>query len=121
MDSKVVNKAIVKEIQYHPTNYAILHLDFGVVSEKVPFSVNIPIQVVGGENSVGVKQGGFVRPVIRSLKVRCLLKDMPRELNLDVTEMSIAQSKRLSDISLPVGVVPVAKMNEVAVLIAKKA
>jgi len=64
--------------------------------------------------------GGFMRQVIRALKVSCLPKDIPQEFVLDVKDLSIAQSKRLSDIELPSSVRPLARMNEIAVVIAKK-
>lgn len=113
-------KALIKEVQYHRTTYAVEHIDFLFVSDQEPVTVNVPIQLVGVADCVGVKLGGFVRHVIRNLKVSCLLKDLPKELKLDVQEMQVAQSKRLSDLPLPAGVRPLARMNEVAVVIAKK-
>lgn len=119
-DGQKTHKALVKEIQYHRTSYAVEHIDFMLLSDKVPVSVCVPIQLLGAADSVGVKLGGFVRQAIRSIKVSCLPKDIPLELTLDVREMQIAQSKRLSDLVIPAGVKPMAKMNEVAVVIAKK-
>jgi large subunit ribosomal protein L25 len=115
------HKAVVKEIQYHPASYAILHVDFALVSDKEPVTVNVPIQVSGLAECAGIKLGGFMRQVIRSLKVSCLPKDIPQELVLDVRELGVGQSKTLADLSVPSGVRPLAKMKEVAVVIAKKA
>ena len=118
---KGIRKAIIKEIHYHVASYAVQHIDFLLLSDDVPVTVNVPIQVLGVAESVGVKLGGFMRQAIRTLKVKCLPKDIPQEFIIDVREMDIAQSKRLSDIELPANVKPLAKMNEVAVVIAKKA
>jgi large subunit ribosomal protein L25 len=114
-------KVLVKEVQYHRTSYAIEHIDFCLVSDKVPVSVNVPIQILGAGDCAGVKLGGFIRQAIRTLKVSCLLKDIPQELTLDVRDMQIAETKRLSDLAIPAGVKPLGKMNEVAVVIVKKA
>lgn len=119
-DGHKTHKALIKEIQYHRTSYAVEHIDFYPVSDQNPIAVSIPIRLVGIAECAGVKLGGFVRHVIRHLKVSCLLKDVPQELTLDIRELQIAQSKRLSDIPLPQGIRPLAKMNEVAVVIAKK-
>lgn len=119
-DGHKAHKAIIKEVQYHRSTYAIEHIDFALVNDKVPLTVNVPIQLAGAADCVGVKLGGFVRQVIRSLKVSCLLKDIPQEFTLDVRDMQIAQTKRLSDIAMPAGVKPIGKMNEVTVVIAKK-
>jgi large subunit ribosomal protein L25 len=114
-------KVLVKEIQYHRTSYAIEHIDFIAVDDKAPVSVNVPIHIVGAGECVGVKLGGFIRQAIRTLKVSCLLENIPQEFTLDVREMEITHSKRLSDIAMPAGVKPMGKLNEVAVVIVKKA
>jgi large subunit ribosomal protein L25 len=115
------HKAVVKEIQYQPATYEILHVDFALLSASVPVTLNVPIQIAGAADCVGVRLGGFLRQVIRSLKVSCLPKDIPEMFLIDVRDMNIAQSKRLSEIALPAGIRPLAKMDEVAVVIAKKA
>lgn len=120
-EGNTVRKAIVKEIQYHPATYAILHVDFALVSDNEPITLNVPIQITGLADCAGVKLGGFMRQVIRSLKVSCLPKDIPQEFVLDVRDLGVAQSKTLSDIAIPANIRPLAKMNEVAVVIAKKA
>ncbi len=114
-------KAIVKEVQYHVASYEIEHVDFLQLSDQEKVTVNVPIQLVGAADCAGVKLGGFIRQVIRSLKVTCLPKDIPQEFSIDVRELGIAESKRLSDIDIPASVRPVAQMSEVAVLVGKKA
>jgi len=113
-------RAIVKDVHYHVADYSILHIDLTLLEDHQPVSINVPIQVVGAAECAGVKLGGFMRQVIRALKVSCLPKDIPQEFVLDVKDLSIAQSKRLSDIELPSSVRPLARMNEIAVVIAKK-
>ena len=114
-------KALVKEVQYHPVTYAVLHIDFLTIDEKEQVTVNVPIQITGIGECSGVKLGGFMRQVIRSMKVSCAVADLPQEFVLDVSGLGVAQSMRLSDIAVPARVKPLAKMNEVAVVIAKKA
>ena len=113
-------KGLVKDIQYHPTSYAVQHIDFFLLSEQEEVSVNVPIQIVGLADCVGIKLGGFLRQVIRSLKVSCLPKDIPQEFSIDIRELNITQSKTLGDIPLPDRVRPLAKLTEVALVIAKK-
>lgn len=115
------HKAIIKEIQYHVTSYEVEHIDFALVSDDKPVTVNVPIQMTGVADCVGVKLGGFIRQVVRTLKVTCLPKHIPQELTVDVANLNIAQSITLADISIPSNVRPVAKMTEVAVIVGKKA
>lgn len=119
-DGNKVNKVLIKEVQYHRSTYAIEHIDFFLINDQLLVTVNVPIQLGGVADCAGVKLGGFVRQAIRSLKVSCLVKDIPQEFTIDVRDMQIAQSKRLSDIAIPTGIRPIAKLNEVAVVISKK-
>lgn len=113
--------AIVKDIHYHPTSYAVEHIDFVVLEANTPVNVNVPIMVLGAADCPGVKLGGFLRQVIRSLRVSCLPKDIPQQFSLNIQDLQVAESKRLSDIEIPASVRPLAKsMREVAVVIAKR-
>ncbi|MDN3506895.1 MAG: 50S ribosomal protein L25 [Simkaniaceae bacterium] len=113
-------KAIVKGIQYHRTSYDIIHLDFEELKDGVPVTLKVPIECEGAADCVGIKLGGSMRQIIRSVKVECLPKDIPSQFSLGIHELKIKQSKRLSDIALPKGIKPVATTDEVVVVIAKR-
>lgn len=117
---KAVLKALIRDIQYHPTSYKVLHIDFGVIEHDLPVTVNVPIVIVNAAECAGVKLGGFIRQAVRSLKVSCMPQHIPSEFIVDVRNMNVADAKRLSDIELPKGVTAKAKMNEVAVVVAKR-
>ncbi len=121
-DGQKTYLALIKEVQYHPVSYAILHVDFLAVSDKEAVSVNVPIQIVGLADCPGIKLGGFMRQPIRFVKVSCLPKEIPpRGFLLDVSSLNVGESRRLSDLSIPPSVKPLAKMAEVVAVIAKKA
>jgi large subunit ribosomal protein L25 len=113
-------RAIVKEIQYDPTSYRILHLDFEELFDDQKVTVKVPIECVGMADCQGIKLGGTLRQVQRFLRVCCLPKDMPSVFLVDVRSMGQMESKRLSDLVIPETVRPIANMKEVAVVIAKK-
>ncbi|NGX59985.1 MAG: 50S ribosomal protein L25 [Chlamydiae bacterium] len=113
-------KAIVKGIQYELTSYDVIHLDFEELKDDIPVTVKVPVECVGLADCVGVKLGGFLRQIIRNVKVKCLPKDIPSEFALDISELKIKQSKRLSDITMPKGVNPIAAADEVVAVIAKR-
>lgn len=116
----VKKRVIVKDIQYEATTYNILHLDFLELVEDQEVCVNVPIRFTGAADCEGIKLGGFLRQVIRQLKVRCLPKDLPEYFSLDVKDLKIRQSKRVRDVVMPKNVEPLAPLNEVVVLIAKR-
>lgn len=113
-------QAILKEIQYNVTNYAVIHLDFEELHHDTLVNVKVPIDCVGMVDCVGIKLGGVLRQVIRTLPVRCLPKDIPSAFVLDVRSLGPQESKRLSDLNIPNTIRPLANMNEVAVVIVKR-
>jgi large subunit ribosomal protein L25 len=113
-------RAIVKEIQYHPTSYEVVHLDFEELKEDVLVNVKVPIELLGALDFKGGREGGIPRQVIRHLKVRCPSKDLPSHFELDITDLGIADCMRLSDLTIPSGVKPRADLHEVAVVIVKR-
>lgn len=113
-------RAIIKDIQYQLTTYEVSHIDFEELFDDVSISVKVPIQCTGVAECVGVKLGGFLRQVIRHVKVECLPKHIPSHFLVDVQDLGIKQSKKLSDIAIPQGVKPLAKMDEVVVVVSKR-
>ncbi len=119
-DKGAKRRAIIKDIQYDITTYDVIHLDFQEIHDDAEVNVKVPIECAGLIECVGIKHGGVLRQVIRSVKVRCLPKDMPAYFELDITNLELKQTKRLRDLAIPHGVRPIADLNEVAVVIAKR-
>lgn len=119
-DGKKERKAIIKDIQYHLTTYIVSHLDFEELIDDVPVNVKVPVNCVGVADCMGIKLGGFLRQVVRHVKIECLPKHIPAEFIVDVKDLGIRQTKRLKDIKMPSGVRPIASPEEVVVVIAKR-
>ena len=119
-DGKKERRAIIKDIQYQLTTYRVFHIDFEELIDDVPVSVKVPVNCIGVAECVGIKMGGFLRPVNRNVRVECLPKFIPAEFLVDVRDLGIRQSKRLKDIPMPQGVRPLASLEEVIVVIAKR-
>lgn len=114
-------RAVIKDVQYHVANYDIEHIDFLEIKDDHKITVNVPIKIVGAADCAGVKLGGFLRQVIRSLKVSCFPKDLPESFLIDVRSLGIGGSKTLGDLDIPETVKPLVKLTEVALVIGKKA
>jgi large subunit ribosomal protein L25 len=121
VDSKgKTHKALIKEIQYHPTTYNVLHLDFIELQDKEKVNVKVPIECTGIADCVGIKLGGALRQVIRYLLVRCLPKDIPSVLELDIRNLGPRESRKLSDLAIPETVQPLMDLHEVMAVIVKR-
>jgi large subunit ribosomal protein L25 len=119
-DGSAQVRAIVKDIQYHPTTYQILHIDFVELVDGKKVSVKVPVECTGVADCSGIKLGGFLRQVIRYVKVECDPNAIPAKFDIDVRDLGIKQTRRVSDIKLPQDVRPLAKLDEVLVVIAKR-
>jgi len=87
-----VYTAVAHEYQWHPVDDNCLHVDFLAVDEKKPISINVPLNIFG--HPVGVQAGGKFTQLARSLKVQALMKDLPDQLDIDVTPLEL--DKRLT-------------------------
>jgi len=104
-----VQPAIVKDLQMHPARNQVLHLDLQRVLEDEKIRIRLPIHFQGEAAAPGVKtQGGIISHRIADIEVQCLPKDLPEEITLDLSQMKLNETKYVSDIPLPAGVVATA-------------
>ena len=97
--------AIVKDIQRHPSNDRIMHIDLQRIVEDEKIRMNVPIHFLNAENAVGVRQGGgSVSQIRNDVEVTCLPKDLPEYFEVDIAELELDEMLHLSDIMLPDGV-----------------
>jgi large subunit ribosomal protein L25 len=102
-DARSKRLALVQEIQHHPLDGKVLHVDFHEVAEDEKVTVQVPVETTG--EAVGVKTGGgTLEHILFKLKVRSLPKDLPEQIVLDVTALEIGKSIHLGDIKAPEGV-----------------
>jgi large subunit ribosomal protein L25 len=98
--------AIIKDIQMHPAKNVVVHVDLQRVIENEKIRINLPIHFLNESTSPGVKtQGGVVSHMRMEVEVACLPKDLPEFLELDLGSTSINETRFLSDIKIPEGVV----------------
>ena len=99
-------EAIIKDIQMHPARNVVVHVDLQRVSENEKIRIQVPIHFKGESISPGVKtQGGVVSHMRADVEISCLPTDLPEFLELDLSGMSLNETKFLADIVLPAGVV----------------
>jgi large subunit ribosomal protein L25 len=97
--------AIVRDVQMHPARNAVVHVDLQRVVESEKLKIRLPIHFKGAAQSPGVKtQGGIVHHMIQDVEISCLPADLPEFLELDLSNMSLNDTLRLSEIPLPAGV-----------------
>ena len=96
IDGKAV-KAVMKDIQFHPVKDNILHVDFYEVTETKPIVMSVPVKLEGLAD--GVRAGGKLVQLQRTLKVKAVYSAIPEKLFIDVTSLGLGKSIKVGDLS----------------------
>jgi large subunit ribosomal protein L25 len=98
-----VSKTLIREIQRHPVNRSIVHIDFQqlVAGEKI--TVSIPLRFVGTADGVR-NSGGILEETMHQVHLRVDPSAIPDHIDVDVTPLTIGHSLHISDLKLPEGV-----------------
>ena len=98
-------EVVIKDIQRHPAKATVLHMDFLRINKSTYISIKIPLHFVNEDRCVGVrKQGGTISRTISELEVKCLPKDIPKCIEVDVSNIAVGETLHISNINLPRGV-----------------
>ena len=94
-----VYSAIMQDIQWHPVEEVVLHVDFLQINDTKAIKINVPVKVEGFAK--GIKKGGKLNKTLRRLSVRALAANLPDTIDIDVTKLDIGQSIKVGDLSIP--------------------
>lgn len=95
LDGKEV-EAVMQDIQFDPVTDAITHIDFIQLVEGKPVTVNAPVRLNG--NARGVRNGGKLKHFMRYLRVKALPENIPASIELDIADLRIGQTIRVSSV-----------------------
>ena len=91
------HKAIIKELQFHPTTDALLHADFYEINDTKAITVGIPVKLNG--LAQGVRDGGKLTLSIRKIDVTAPYKQIPEVLEVDVTNLALGKAIKVGELS----------------------
>ncbi len=90
-------EAVIQDMQFHPVTDQLMHIDFIQLVEGKPVTMNIPV-VLNGQ-ARGVLNGGKLKTILRQLSIRAIPGQFPDSIDLDITELRIGKSIRVSDVT----------------------
>ena len=97
-------KVVLKELQKDPAKGKFLHADFQRVSRKTKLKVVIPVNFTNEEDCIGIREdGGVVSKTIREIEIMCLAGNIPESIEVDIANLHLGESIRLTEITLPEG------------------
>jgi large subunit ribosomal protein L25 len=107
--------AVLKDAQRHPVRGETLHVDFLRVRLDVAIHAVVALELRGGEDAPGAKEGGVLEHVTREVNIEALPTDIPERLELDVSDMQINDTVLLSAVVAPSGVTILDDLEETVV------
>jgi large subunit ribosomal protein L25 len=107
--------SFLQEVQRDPITDRYLHVDLQEVKENEKMVINVSVVVVG--EAVGVKTGGGLLDIAtKRLRIRCLPKDLPAFIEIDVTPLELNSSIHVSELKPIAGVEFLDNPNQAVVL-----
>lgn len=98
-------KALARDVQFHPVTDIPQHVDFLRVSKGEKLTVAVPLTFVNELDSPGIKRGGVLNIVLHSLEIIADVDNIPSNIDIDLTGLEIQDSIHLKDVKLPKGTV----------------
>ncbi len=95
---------VLKDVQRHPFKARVLHMDFLRVKANEPITLHVPLHFIGEENSPAAQKEAKFTHVMTNVEVKCLPRDLPEFIEVDVSSMDVDDALHLSQIKLPKGV-----------------
>jgi len=110
-------RVFIQDIQFDAISGEILHADFLAVNDDTVLTAKLPIKLLG--EAVGVKAGGLLEQLVHSTKIKSLPKDLPLQIEADVSELKVSENLTIGDIKFEDGVTPVLDSRVLVALVAK--
>ncbi len=114
-DAGAAALSFLQEVQRDPITDRYLHVDLQEVKENEKMVINVAVTVVG--EAYGVKtEGGILDTATKRLRIRCLPKDLPAVIEVDVTELKMGQTIHVSELKPIAGVEFLDDQNQAVIL-----
>ena len=115
VDGGAAQPVVVKEEQHHPVTGGLLHLDLLRVRLDRPIQATTILDLMGGEEAPGVKEGGVLEQITRELNIEALPTNIPDTIEHDVSTMEMNDTLTLDAIAAPDGVTLLDDLEETVV------
>jgi large subunit ribosomal protein L25 len=95
---------VIKELVSHPVSGETMHVDLLRVDLTVLIQATLLLELTGGDDSPGVKEGGVLELVTRELTIEALPTNIPDSMQHDVSQMVIGDTLTLEALTPPANV-----------------
>ena len=99
-------KVLPRDVAYHVLSEEPIHIDFMRVVSGKKIILEIPVKFINHPDSPGLKRGGVLNIVRRSVELKCPAENIPNDITIDLAGTDIGTSLKISSVKLPESVVP---------------
>jgi large subunit ribosomal protein L25 len=89
---------MVKELQYHPVNDNVIHIDLMRVRRSEKIKIAVPLVLIG--EAAGIKEGGVLSQAMTQVEIECFPTDVPEKIELDITELEMNSAYSVADVKV---------------------
>ncbi|MGE9291430.1 MAG: 50S ribosomal protein L25 [Puniceicoccales bacterium] len=95
--------SLIQDVQRNPLTDDFMHIDFLEVNAGHAITAHVPVHVHG--TAVGVSnEGGVLDIQLHELEIRCLPKNLPHQIDVDVSALKLGDVLHLKDLPKVEGV-----------------
>lgn len=106
---------MIKDFQKDVIKDELIHVDFQQISMDETIHITVPIKLVG--DAPGVREGGVLQQLMREVDIEVLPTNIPDELELDISELTLSDSLEVGDLEVPEEVTLINSLEDVIVTI----
>jgi large subunit ribosomal protein L25 len=115
VEGAAAQPVVVKDEQHHPVTGSLLHVDLLRVRLDRAIEATTILELVGGDEAPGVKEGGVLEQVTRELNIEALPTSIPDTIEHDVSGMEMNDTLTLAAITAPDGVTLLDDLEETVI------
>ena len=99
-------KVLPREVAYNAVSDEPIHIDFMRIIAGKKIVIDIPVIFINHPDSPGLKRGGVLNIVRRTVELKCPAETIPNDITIDLEGTDIGTSIKISSVKLPENVAP---------------
>ena len=97
-------QVLPRDVQLDPVTDVPIHVDFLRLTKDTKVTIDVPIRIVGQDDSPGLTMGGVLNMVRHTIECICPVTSIPDFFEISVAELDMGGSLHSTAIDLPEGV-----------------
>ncbi len=94
---------IPKDFQLDVVKDTPMHVDFLRIAKGARVEVEVIVNFLNEETSVGLKKGGTLNIVRHTIELSCKPDNIPGQIDVDLAEVDVGDAIHISDVTIPTG------------------